>query len=258
MKNGRPLPVYKRKLMIELACEGMKSCQISRVLKVSNGCVSKILTRFHRTGVITPKAIGGSRPRILTSELISIIAELKRQNPTLFAWEIRKKLETQRACSGEHIPSVSSINRILKKSRLEVDSVILPEQCSYSEWGSSQTPDKTFQQQTDTDMREPSHRSRTAFTPDQSQSLEKEFSSGVYPDQQTREKLSEDTKLPQNTIKVWFSNRRAKMRREQQAECANREFQGNPPHAYHHFPMSPVNPQSPVGEVSNGIQQRHH
>ncbi|KAL1275882.1 hypothetical protein QQF64_035505 [Cirrhinus molitorella] len=224
--NGRPLPVYKRRLMIELANEGVRPCEISRILKVSNGCVSKILGRFQRTGFIGPKATGGSRPRLLTPDVISIIAQHKRENPALFAWEIRQKLTTDQVCRGDKVPSVSSINRILKKIHLDVDmtgSAYPNAKHSYTEeqvdeQRSLQTTAQTNQQQMNTNLRGTSHRSRTAFTPDQSERLEKEFIRGLYPDLLTREKLSEETNLPQDTIKVWFSNRRARMRREQKEE----------------------------------------
>ncbi|XP_016351508.1 LOW QUALITY PROTEIN: paired box protein Pax-4-like [Sinocyclocheilus anshuiensis] len=224
--NGRPLPVYKRRLMVELANEGVRPCEISRILKVSNGCVSKILGRFQRTGFIGPEATGGSRPRLLTFDVVSIIAQHKRQNPALFAWEIRQKLATDRVCTGDKVPSVSSINRILKKIHLDVDmmSSAYPNvKHSYTEEQVDEqrglhTTAETNQQQMNTNRRGTSHRSRTAFTPYQSERLEKEFIRGLYPDLLTREKLSEETNLPQNTIKVWFSNRRARMRREQKEE----------------------------------------
>ena len=52
--NGRPLPLEMRQKIVELHLAGTRACHISRLLKVSHGCVSKILTRFQRTGSIQP------------------------------------------------------------------------------------------------------------------------------------------------------------------------------------------------------------
>ncbi|XP_076366654.1 paired box protein Pax-1-like [Tachypleus tridentatus] len=112
--NGRPLPNAVRLRIVELAKLGVRPCDISRQLRVSHGCVSKILTRYHETGSILPGAIGGSKPRVTTPKVVAYIKDLKQNDPTIFAWEIRERLLADGLCDKHNIPSVSSISRILR------------------------------------------------------------------------------------------------------------------------------------------------
>lgn len=104
--NGRPLPDTTRTRIVELAHNGMRPCDISRCLQVSNGCVSKILARYYETGSIKPRAIGGSKPRVATQDVVHKIAQYKRETPSIFAWEIRDRLLAETVCNPENIPSV--------------------------------------------------------------------------------------------------------------------------------------------------------
>ncbi|MCL4164659.1 UNVERIFIED_CONTAM: hypothetical protein GTU68_022829 [Idotea baltica] len=90
--NGRPLPNHIRLKIVELAASGVRPCVISRQLRVSHGCVSKILNRYQETGSIRPGVIGGSKPKTNALDIEKKIEDYRRENPGIFSSEIREKL----------------------------------------------------------------------------------------------------------------------------------------------------------------------
>ncbi|KAL7059268.1 hypothetical protein AAHC03_013775 [Spirometra sp. Aus1] len=112
--NGRPLPDQVRQEIVKLAAQNVRPCDISRQLRVSHGCVSKILGRYYETGSIRPGVIGGSKPKVATPQVVDAIHQYKTDNPTMFAWEIRERLLRDGICTSDILPSVSSINRIVR------------------------------------------------------------------------------------------------------------------------------------------------
>ncbi|NXH59834.1 PAX4 protein, partial [Rhabdornis inornatus] len=220
--NGRPLPTCKRQRIIALAASGARSSDISRSLKVSNGCVSKILGRYYRTGAVGPKAAGGSKPRMATPAVVARIARLKLEQPGLFAWEIRRQLHAEGICASSGTPSVSSINRVLRTlpSDLRLATEPRDPRPRVSPPAAAPVPQPP---PAPGSPQPPRHRSggrnRTVFSRQQAEALEKEFQRGQYPDTATRQSLAAATQLPDSTVRVWFSNRRAKWRRENKLEA---------------------------------------
>ncbi|KAB7502619.1 Protein gooseberry-neuro [Armadillidium nasatum] len=90
--NGRPLPNHIRLKIVEMAASGVRPCVISRQLRVSHGCVSKILNRYQETGSIRPGVIGGSKPKLNATEIEKKIEEYKKENPDIFSAEVRERL----------------------------------------------------------------------------------------------------------------------------------------------------------------------
>lgn len=67
-----------------------------------------VFLRYYETGSIRPRAIGGSKPRVATAEVVSKISSYKRECPSIFAWEIRDRLLQEGVCTNDNIPSVSN------------------------------------------------------------------------------------------------------------------------------------------------------
>uniref|UniRef100_A0A1A9UPR2 Paired domain-containing protein n=1 Tax=Glossina austeni TaxID=7395 RepID=A0A1A9UPR2_GLOAU len=110
--NGRPLPDVVRQRIVELAHNGVRPCDISRQLRVSHGCVSKILSRYYETGSFKAGVIGGSKPKVATPPVVDAIANYKRENPTIIvrnkAAEKAKHVHHQQQQSNNNNTSVGS------------------------------------------------------------------------------------------------------------------------------------------------------
>ncbi|XP_067132130.1 paired box protein Pax-6-like isoform X1 [Centruroides vittatus] len=116
---GDSLPPPPPRILPDFSPYGLRPYDFARHLLSSQTTVNKILGRYYETGSLRPGIIGGSKPKVATPVVVSKIEQYKRENPTIFAWEIRERLISEGVCTNSTAPSVSSINRILRNRAAE-------------------------------------------------------------------------------------------------------------------------------------------
>lgn len=102
-----------RSRIITLSCLGLRQCDISRQLKVTHGCISKLLAKYQESGILNAAQNTG-RPRVITADIERKIDQYRRKDPGAFCWELRDYLLRDSVCPEDQIPSLSSISRLIK------------------------------------------------------------------------------------------------------------------------------------------------
>ncbi|XP_069691875.1 paired box protein Pax-6-like isoform X2 [Periplaneta americana] len=113
--SGHPLAsLVSQQRLLELSRFGLRHYDLAQHMLTQQGAVTKLLGTLRPPGLI-----GGSKPKVATPAVVSKIEQYKRENPTIFAWEIRERLISEGVCTNATAPSVSSINRILRNRAAE-------------------------------------------------------------------------------------------------------------------------------------------
>ncbi|MCP9261952.1 Paired box protein Pax-7 [Dirofilaria immitis] len=197
-------------VVVFLISEQGKRCCCSGRCVLMSACVEMFNSDCHLT-------IGGNpRSRLAIQAVEKHILALKAKCPSLCASELRSCLIEQEICSPENAPTISSINSIEHILGLHTVEDISPEtsEASYSEGENvGEKKERSTSKDGNSGKNERIRRNRTSFSSEQLEILEAAFNVNTYPDQNERERIAMKTNLSEDKIMTWFSNRRARCRK---------------------------------------------
>ena len=168
-----------------------------------------------------PGMVGGSKPKVATPPVVDKIESYKRENPTIFAWEIRERLISEGVCKSNTAPSVSSINRIIRNRVAEraakdysrmvscgplpwIPMSYGPGLTTSSIMGLPSPPPSLKEESlSDDEGAIQFKRSKSSFDREQVEVLEQGFTESHYPDLTARMLLADKTQLSEPRIQVY-------------------------------------------------------
>ncbi|KRX97525.1 Paired box protein Pax-3 [Trichinella pseudospiralis] len=246
--NGRPLPVYLRLRIIQLALAGVRPCVISRQLKISHGCVSKILGRFAETGSIAPGQLGNKQRQSKADQkgCWSTVRPILNDRPPVSDYSINRILglrETKGMNEIFHKP-VRLLFQVYKRGGEYRDRADALELMDKKASALADGPAAAWEQRWFIVVHEEkadqknARRQRCHFTVSQVELLERAFHENNYPDAKRRQELAIEACISIEKIQVWFSNRRARYRKQLASAVAAYNINNNTGSPYFLWPCS--------------------
>jgi hypothetical protein len=115
--NGTALDEATRARVIDLFVQGSTFTQISEKCGVSKSACWKLVKTFQATGSVTTTANMNPNEgaRKATCDVIQYVDYMKRKTPTIYGREIRQNLIDIGTYTCQNVPSVRTINRIVKR-----------------------------------------------------------------------------------------------------------------------------------------------
>ena len=192
----------------------------TNILKSAVTCINKLeKSLVIQNRVYEAMVSGNRRLRERVSELIKLDSELAPVRPSLFYCDVcRLDLmdpKTNFLHNKAFHPEVDEETNSVKE-----DGQVKVEEVSETDVKPGHSIDGILSGDGDkSDVEtEPGHvikrKARTTFSNDQLELLEQSFQRTQYPDVYTREDLGQKTGMSETRIQVWFSNRRARLRKQ--------------------------------------------